>query len=42
MNPWMVVAGDFTTLGGMDVAIFANGKILTLYTFIEPPAAADA
>jgi hypothetical protein len=29
-------------LRGMDVAVFANGKILTLYTFVEPPAAADA
>jgi hypothetical protein len=29
-------------LSGMDVAIFANGKIRTLYAFIETPAAAEA
>jgi hypothetical protein len=28
-------------LSGMDIAVFANGKIRTLYTFIEPPAAAE-
>ena len=27
-------------LSGMDVAVFANGKIRTLYTFIETPSAA--
>jgi SnoaL-like domain len=29
-------------LSGMDVAVFANGKIRTLYTFMETPAAAGA
>jgi hypothetical protein len=27
---------------GTDVAVFANGKIRALYTFIETPAAAGA
>jgi hypothetical protein len=27
--------------GGMDVAVFANGQIRTLYTFIETPVAAE-
>jgi hypothetical protein len=27
---------------GMDVAVFANGKIRTLYTFIEMPVAAES
>jgi hypothetical protein len=35
-------AGAPPVLSGMDVAIFANGKIRTLYTFIETPAAAEA
>ena len=35
-------AGAPPVLSGMDVAVFANGKILTLYTFIETPVAADA
>jgi len=26
----------------MDVAVFAKGKILTLYTFVETPASAGA
>ncbi|MEA3060100.1 MAG: hypothetical protein QOE50_1512, partial [Sphingomonadales bacterium] len=29
-------------LSGMDVAVFANGKIRALYTFIEMPVAAAA
>jgi hypothetical protein len=29
-------------LSGMDVAVFANGKIRALYTFIETPVAAAA
>jgi hypothetical protein len=33
-------AGAPPVLRGMDVAVFANGKIRTLYTFIETPAAA--
>lgn len=28
-------------LSGMDVAVFANGQIRTLYTFIETPVAAQ-
>jgi hypothetical protein len=35
-------AGAPPVLSGMDVALFANGKIRTLYTFIETPAAAEA
>jgi hypothetical protein len=35
-------AGAPPVLSGMDVAIFANGKIRTLYTFIETPSAAEA
>jgi hypothetical protein len=34
-------AGAPTVLSGMDVAIFARGKIRTLYTFIETPVAAE-
>jgi hypothetical protein len=34
-------AGAPPVLRGMDVAIFADGKIRTLYTFIETTAAAD-
>jgi SnoaL-like domain len=33
-------AGAPPVLSGMDIAIFANGKIRTLYTFIETPVAA--
>lgn len=33
-------AGAPPVLSGMDVAVFANGKIRTLYTFIEMPVAA--
>jgi hypothetical protein len=33
-------AGASPVLRGMDVAVFANGKIRTLYTFLEAPAAA--
>jgi hypothetical protein len=29
-------------MNGMDIAVFANGKIQTLYTFIETPIAAEA
>lgn len=35
-------AGAPPVLSGIDVAIFANGKIGKLYTFIETPVAADA
>jgi hypothetical protein len=35
-------AGTPPVLSGMDVAVFANGKIRTLYTFVETPVAADA
>jgi len=28
-------------LSGMDIAVFADGRIRTLYTFIEPSAAAE-
>jgi hypothetical protein len=35
-------AGAPPVLSGMDVAVFANGKIRALYTFIETPAAADS
>jgi SnoaL-like protein len=35
-------AGAPPVLSGMDVASFAHGKIRTLYTFIETPAAAQA
>jgi hypothetical protein len=33
-------AGAPPVLSGMDVAVFANGKIRALYTFIEMPVAA--
>ena len=33
-------AGAPPVLSGMDVAVFANGKIRALYTFIETPASA--
>ncbi|HEY1516659.1 MAG TPA: nuclear transport factor 2 family protein [Solirubrobacteraceae bacterium] len=32
-------AGAPPALSGMDVAVFANGKIRALYTFVETPAA---
>ena len=35
-------SGAPPVLSGMDVAIFANGKIRTLYTFVETPAPAQA
>ena len=35
-------AGAPPVLSGMDVAVFANGKVRTLYTFVETPVAADA
>jgi hypothetical protein len=35
-------AGASPVVSGMDVAVFANGKIKTLYTFIETPDAAAA
>ena len=35
-------AGAPPVLSGMDVAVFADGKIRTLYTFIETPVAAEA
>jgi hypothetical protein len=35
-------AGAPPVMSGMDLAVFANGKIRTLYTFIETPVAADA
>lgn len=34
--------GAPSVLSGMDVAVFADGKIQTLYTFIEAPAASPA
>ena len=34
-------AGAPAVVSGMDVAVFANGKIRTLYTFIEAPATAE-
>jgi hypothetical protein len=34
-------AGAPPVVSGTDVAIFANGKIRTLYTFIETPVAAE-
>jgi hypothetical protein len=34
-------AGGHPVLSGMDVALIANGRIRTLYTFIEAPAAAE-
>jgi hypothetical protein len=34
-------AGGPPVLNGMDVAVFANGKIRALYTFIETPVAAE-
>jgi hypothetical protein len=33
-------AGAPPVLSGMDVAVFANGKIRALYTFIETPVSA--
>jgi hypothetical protein len=36
---WQLVpVGSPPVLSGTDVAVFANGKIRTLYTFIETPA----
>jgi hypothetical protein len=35
-------AGAPPVLSGMDVAVFANGRIRALYTFIETPVAAAA
>ena len=35
-------AGAAPVLSGMDVAVFANGQIRKLYTFIETPSAAEA
>jgi len=35
-------AGGPAVLSGMDIAVFANGKIRTLYTFIETPVSARA
>jgi hypothetical protein len=35
-------AGAPPVASGTDVAVFANGKIRTLYTFIETPVAAGA
>ena len=35
-------AGAPPVLSGMDVALFANGKIQTLYTFVETAVAADS
>src|SRR6266481_7896797 len=35
-------AGAPPVLSGMDVAVFAKAKILTLYTFIETPVVADS
>ena len=35
-------AGAPPVLSGMDIAVFASGKIRTLYTFIETPVAADS
>jgi hypothetical protein len=35
-------AGAPPVMRGMDVAVFADGKIRTLYTFIETPEAAGA
>jgi len=34
-------AGAPPVMTGMDIAVFANGKIRTLYTFIETPVAAE-
>jgi hypothetical protein len=34
-------AGAPPVMTGMDVAVFANGKIQTLYTFIETPVPAE-
>ena len=34
-------AGAPPVVSGMDVALFANGKIRTLYTFVETPRAGD-
>jgi hypothetical protein len=35
-------AGAPPVASGMDVAVFANGKIRALYTFIEAPVTAEA
>jgi hypothetical protein len=35
-------AGVPPVVSGMDVALFTNGKIRTLYTFVEAPIAGDA
>jgi hypothetical protein len=35
-------AGAPPVLSGMDVAVFADGRIRTLYTFIDTPAAAGS
>ena len=35
-------AGGPPVVSGMDVAVFANGKIKALYTFIDAPTAATA
>ncbi|MDX6630470.1 MAG: hypothetical protein QOH00_2716 [Gaiellales bacterium] len=35
-------AGAPPAVRGMDVAVFTNGRIRRLYTFIEPPVATDA
>ena len=35
-------AGAPPVASGMDVAVFTNGRIRRLYTFIEAPVAADA
>jgi hypothetical protein len=35
-------AGAPPVVSGMDVAVFSNGRIRRLYTFIEPPAATEA
>jgi SnoaL-like domain len=34
-------AGGAPVASGMDVAVFANGKIRALYTFMEPPVARE-
>jgi hypothetical protein len=34
--------GAPAVVSGMDVAVFANGKIRALYTFVETPVAAQA
>jgi hypothetical protein len=35
-------AGSLPVLSGMDIALFVNGKIQTLYTFVETPVSADS